>query len=236
MNDLSSSSMTNPYGKVTDCIQFTIDDVTKPFVLHDIMTIGQQYTFTLWLMSDSNSAISVYGNTLNSSNAWNKHSITFVASGLDLMIYFNAAGVYHFYHPQLEIGNKSTDWTPAPEDQPEAMEARFTVETDRIEAQFTGMKETIDALGETVREKYIKTITENENGISITDSNGVYEIRIDNVSGVTILKNGEKRSQLVDDNFYTGNIVVEVNERAQFGNFAFVPRNDGSLSFLKVGG
>lgn len=36
--------------------------------------------------------------------------------------------------------------------------------------------------------------------------------------------------------FHTGNIVVEVNERAQFGNFAFVPRSDGSLMFLKVGG
>ena len=35
--------------------------------------------------------------------------------------------------------------------------------------------------------------------------------------------------------FHTGNIVVEVNERAQFGNFAFVPRSDGSLMFLKVG-
>ena len=36
--------------------------------------------------------------------------------------------------------------------------------------------------------------------------------------------------------FHTGNIVVEVNERAQFGAFAFVPRSNGSLSFLKVGG
>lgn len=36
--------------------------------------------------------------------------------------------------------------------------------------------------------------------------------------------------------FHTGNIVIKVEERAQFGNFAFVPRSDGSLSFLKVGG
>lgn len=36
--------------------------------------------------------------------------------------------------------------------------------------------------------------------------------------------------------FYTGNIIVRVTERAQFGNFAFIPRTDGSLSFLKVGG
>ena len=35
--------------------------------------------------------------------------------------------------------------------------------------------------------------------------------------------------------FHTGNIIVKVEERAQFGNFAFIPRSDGSLMFLKVG-
>lgn len=35
-------------------------------------------------------------------------------------------------------------------------------------------------------------------------------------------------------NFYTGDIVVELNQRAQFGNFALVPRSDKSLMFLKV--
>lgn len=40
-----------------------------------------------------------------------------------------------------------------------------------------------------------------------------------------------------DGNFlHTGNIFIDVSERARFGNFAFVPRSDGSLSFLKVGG
>lgn len=38
------------------------------------------------------------------------------------------------------------------------------------------------------------------------------------------------------DNFYTGNIVIRVSERAQFGNFAFIPRSDESLMLLKVGG
>lgn len=37
-------------------------------------------------------------------------------------------------------------------------------------------------------------------------------------------------------NFHTGNIVIAVQERAQFGHFAFIPRSDGSLDFLKVGG
>lgn len=38
------------------------------------------------------------------------------------------------------------------------------------------------------------------------------------------------------DDFHTGNIVVEVTKRAQFGNFAFIPRSNGSMDLLKVGG
>lgn len=236
MNTLATATMTDPFGKTSECIQFSIDDAANPFVLNDIMTIGQRYTFSLWLMSAEDASLSAGGDTFASTSAWNRYSVTFTANGTDLLLNFGMVGTYYIYHPQLEIGTKATDWTPAPEDQSEEMEARFLIESDKIQAQFTSIQETINDLGEVIKEKYIKTITENENGISITDSNGVYEIRVDNVTGVTILKNGVIRSQLVDDDFYTGNIVVRVEERAQFGNFAMVPRSDGSLSFLKVGG
>lgn len=116
MNTLASVTMTDPYGKVSECIQFTIDDVTDPFVLDDIMAIGRQYTFSLWLMSDSDASLSVVGDTFVSSNAWSKYHITFTADGTDLLLNFDTAGVYYIYHPQLEIGNVATDWTPAPED------------------------------------------------------------------------------------------------------------------------
>ena len=236
MNTLATTVVTDPYGKVSECIMFTIDDVTVPFALKNVMTAGQQYTFSLWLMSEADASLTVYGVPFVSINAWNKYFVSFDANGTDLWLNFDKPGVYYVYHPQLEIGNKPTDWTPAPEDQTEEMETRFTVEADKVQAQFTIITESINELGEVVKNKYSKTIVENENGISITDSNGVYEIQLDNVEGVTIRKNGEVRSRLVDDNFYTGNMVVEVNERAQLGNFAFIPRSDGSLSFLKVGG
>ena len=54
--------------------------------------------------------------------------------------------------------------------------------------------------------------------------------------GILFTKNDEPVGYWDGDDFFTGNIVVEVNERAQFGNFAFVTRSDGSLIFLKVGG
>lgn len=236
MNTLATAAITDPYNKVSECIQFTIDDPSCPYVLNDIMTIGQRYTFSLWLMSAENADLSVVGHTFAANGSWNKHYFTFVANGTDLLLNFETAGIYYIYHPQLEIGNKATDWTPAPEDQSEEIGVRFAIESDKIEAQFSTIIETVNDLGEAIKEKYIKNIIENENGISITDSNGIYEIQLDNVEGVTIRKNGIIRSQLIDDNFYTGNIVVKVKERAQFGNFAFMPRSDGSLSFLKFGG
>lgn len=36
--------------------------------------------------------------------------------------------------------------------------------------------------------------------------------------------------------FHTGNIWIELGERARIGNLAFVPRSNGSTDFLKVGG
>ena len=36
-------------------------------------------------------------------------------------------------------------------------------------------------------------------------------------------------------NFYTGNVVIRLNERFQIGNFAYMPRSDGSVMLLKVG-
>lgn len=57
-----------------------------------------------------------------------------------------------------------------------------------------------------------------------------------NNSRIMFTKNGTAISYWTPDDFYVGNIKVVVNRRAQFGNFAFVPRSDGSLMFLKVGG
>ena len=51
---------------------------------------------------------------------------------------------------------------------------------------------------------------------------------------IQFTKNGQPIGWWDGNDFHTGNIVVEVNERAQFGNFAFTPRSDGSLMLLKV--
>lgn len=89
--------------------------------------------------------------------------------------------------------------------------------------------------------KYIRFM-EDENGnpsdtaIVIGSGDSAITLELDNESGIVFKKNGVQFGWWDGVDFHTGNIVVEVEERAQFGNFAFVPRSDGSLSFLKVGG
>jgi hypothetical protein len=75
-----------------------------------------------------------------------------------------------------------------------------------------------------------------ENGdIKLGAADSAVTLTIEN-DRISFKKNGVEFGWWDGENFHTGNIVVEVNERAQFGNFAFIPRSNGSLSFLKVGG
>lgn len=74
-------------------------------------------------------------------------------------------------------------------------------------------------------------------GGNITLGSGDSEITLTLESNkIVFKKNGLQFGWWDGVDFHTGNIVVEVNEKAQFGNFAFIPRSDGSLMFLKVGG
>lgn len=53
---------------------------------------------------------------------------------------------------------------------------------------------------------------------------------------LSFLQNGVEVAYLSNNNLYIGNAIVRAGGRLQMGNFAFVPRSDGSLSLLKVGG
>ena len=81
------------------------------------------------------------------------------------------------------------------------------------------------------------------NGLTIRAGANEMKLRIDN-DVISFYKGEIDENDLTKNrfgwwdgvNFHTGNIVIAVQERAQFGNFAFIPRSDGSLDFLKVGG
>lgn len=71
------------------------------------------------------------------------------------------------------------------------------------------------------------------NGLTIKAGANAMQLTLDN-DMIIFKRNGEQFGWWDGVDFHTGNIVINVNERAQFGNYAMVPRNNGSLSFLKV--
>ena len=118
----------------------------------------------------------------------------------------------------------------------QTVEAQFQIMSDEIAMKFTTTTEQISEVNGDMQSKFAqmyKHISFTENGISINDNNGL-ELVIDN-DMISFRKNGVQFGWWDGVDFHTGNIVVEVSQRAQFGNFAFVPRGDGSLSFVKVG-
>ena len=123
MNTLESYSITSPKNVSEECAKFIIDDTGFPFILSEIMTIGTRYTLSFWIKSETNSSILVCGNTFVSTTEWQKYSITFEATGFDFAIKFLATGTYYIYHPKLELGNMATDWSPAPEDTDDKLNA-----------------------------------------------------------------------------------------------------------------
>ena len=108
------------------------------------------------------------------------------------------------------------------------MELKFSETTTEINNVDGDLQRTITTLS-----KYFDFTL--ENGLIIKTGENQMQLQLDN-DIISFKKNGEQFGWWDGVDFHTGNIVVEVNERAQFGNFAFVPRSDGSLMFLKVGG
>ena len=200
-----------------------------------------------------------------------------------LAIHGNHQSDLYIRNLKLELGNKATDWTPAPEDvnssiddvigsyqkdlldqrteilkevdeivltagadyvvkddyskYQETVESKFTQMEDGIKMDFSTSREQLNELNKALADtktEWAKYIRFSDDGIEIGDTDNILKLEIDN-DMIRFTKNGITTGWWDGNNFHTGNIVVEVNERAQFGNFAFVPRSDGSLSFLKVG-
>mgnify|MGYP003300888760 CR=1 FL=1 len=119
------------------------------------------------------------------------------------------------------------------------IETQLAMLADEIVMKFTTATEQIVSVDGVLQSKFTelyKYISYSEDGITIGSGNNSITLQLDNENGIVFRRNGIPFGLWDGNNFYTGNIVVRLNERAQFGNFAFVPRSDGSLSFLKVGG
>ena len=110
---------------------------------------------------------------------------------------------------------------------------------DRITMTFSTVSQQVTDVDGDMQTKFnelYKYITfSGENAITIGSSDSSIKLVLDN-DQILFTKDDVTFGSWDGNNFHTGNIVVDVNERAQFGNFAFLPNSDGSLSFVKVGG
>lgn len=118
----------------------------------------------------------------------------------------------------------------------ESVEAQLDMYADELVAKFKQTFEEINSVNGDLQSKFTelyKYFSFSVDGLVIGSGNSAITLTLDN-DRIVFKKNGYSFGWWDGNEFHTGNIVVEVNERAQFGNFAFVPRSDGSLSFLKV--
>jgi phage minor structural protein len=121
------------------------------------------------------------------------------------------------------------------------VESKISTEMSQLSNSFTftfnQLRAVVDENDATARkhieeqEKYIRF----ENGDIILGQSveGSMTLTLEN-DLIVFKKNGATFGWWDGVDFHTGNIVIEVNERAQFGAFAAIPRSGGNLSWLKV--
>ena len=108
---------------------------------------------------------------------------------------------------------------------------------DSFTFTFNELRTVVDENDASIR----RHVIEQESYIRLEDGNivlgqsaeGSMQLTLEN-DLIVFKKNGATFGWWDGVDFHTGNIIIEVNERAQFGKFAAVPRNNGHLSWLKV--
>jgi hypothetical protein len=116
--------------------------------------------------------------------------------------------------------------------------SELSILAGNITAKFTESREytqEVDGDLQVTREFLEKHFSAGIDGLTIKAGENAMTLKLDN-GLISFQKNGQQFGWWDGVDFHTGNIVIDVTERAQFGNYAFVPRTNGSLSFLKVGG
>lgn len=120
----------------------------------------------------------------------------------------------------------------------QTVESQFSIMASEISLRFTETTEHIINVDGDLQ-KTVETLAKHFDfgldGLGIKSGENAMTLTLDN-DLIIFKKNGQQFGWWDGVDFHTGNIVIDVSERAQLGNFAFVPRSNGSLSFLKVGG
>lgn len=109
---------------------------------------------------------------------------------------------------------------------------------DSFNFTFSELRAVVDGNDTEANERFseiYRYITFENGSIKLGASDSAVTLTVEN-DMIVFRKDGMPLGWWDGVDFHTGNIVIDVTERAQFGNFAFIPRSNGSLSLLKVGG
>ena len=204
MNILETYAVETPYGNEDICPKFTIDDILNPFVLHNITTADRQYSFSVWVRSEAEGGLLIHGNSIPTSTEWSKHSFTFTAKDENFDIYFRETGVYYLYHPQLENGNKSTDWSKSPDDIDDSIQQvkNSADDANNAASSNTTRIEAAEALIDIIKNKISMFVTD-------ADGTSLWEQTSDGwtFSTADVQKSIEEMQQAIGDiNSYFGNV------------------------------
>ena len=124
------------------------------------------------------------------------------------------------------------------EEYKKTVQTELSVLANKVTINFNTTTEKLSEVDEALQgviEDINKSFEFTADGLAIKAGENAMSLVLDN-DVIRFVKNGEEFGWWDGVDFHTGNIVVALDERAQIGNYAFVPRSDGSLDFLKVGG
>lgn len=120
----------------------------------------------------------------------------------------------------------------------QTVQSQLAIMAEKITMDFSTATEKITEVNgevQTLSEEMHKHFEFSIDGMKIKAGENSMNLELDN-DIIRFTKDGEQFGWWDGVNFHTGNVVIALNERFQIGNFAFVPRSDGSVDFLKVGG
>lgn len=120
----------------------------------------------------------------------------------------------------------------------ETMESQFSVMSSEISMKFTQVSEqmvNIDGDLQKTLETLAMHFEFGLDGLTIKAGENAQSMSLRLVNNlITFNKDGQQFGWWDGVDFHTGNIIIDVNERAQLGNFAAIPRSTGNLSWMKV--
>lgn len=170
-------------GKEVTCAKFTIEDTTIPFVLKKIMTTGEEYTFSLYIKSNSSSSIIVAEKNIESPTKWKHSYVQFTAAGDNLEIVFEKTGTYYLYNSQLEKGKVCTEWTPDPDDTEENVKEIGSIANQTADKFSWLIKSGTGETSLEVTDGLVKALTE--------------KFVVSSPSGETIIEGGELKTKAI---------------------------------------